>query len=182
MSDLDYSLIKRLQGELGQLRQDEIIGRCFHEVFGPEVAARFDEAADRAIATRRTVRYLGSTRLDTFLRDIEVTVAPHFAGDSVQLITSIRDIRDRMALEREREATDRRVRTLWLTPAGWAAMNRILEINHSVREEACAGLAPGPREALIQALGEIKANLTLNEEAAAAGDLAARLAATRAAE
>ena len=43
-------------------------------------------------------------------------------------------------------------------------------------------MAPGPRDAMIHALGEIKDNLTLNEEAAAAADLAARLAATRAAE
>jgi diguanylate cyclase (GGDEF)-like protein/PAS domain S-box-containing protein len=92
--------------------EDQVIGRCFHEVFAPEIAERFHEAADQAVATGRTVRYLGSTQLDTFLMDIEVTVAPHFAGDTVQLITSIRDIRDRMALEREREASNRRVRKL----------------------------------------------------------------------
>jgi PAS domain S-box-containing protein len=92
--------------------EDAVIGRCFHEVFAPEITERFHEAADRAVATGRTVRYLGSSDLGTYHQDIEVTVAPHFAGDTVQLITSVRDIRDRMALDRERDASHRRVQKL----------------------------------------------------------------------
>jgi len=112
----------------------------------------------------------------------QAAVATLLDIEPIALVRMLDRLHEEGWVERRPHSTDRRVRTLWLTPSGWAAMKRILEINHSVREEACAGLAPGPREALIQALGEIKANLTLNEEAAAAGDLAARLAATRAAE
>src|SRR5580658_7698226 len=42
-------------------------------------------------------------------------------------------------VERRAHLTDRRVRTLWLTPLAWPVVERILAINRAVREEACAG-------------------------------------------
>ena len=69
-------------------------------------------------------------------------------------------------VERRAHPTDRRVRTLWLQAAAGPVVDRILEINLAIREEAFAGLAPGTRDALIAALGSIKDNLMLREEAA----------------
>jgi diguanylate cyclase (GGDEF)-like protein/PAS domain S-box-containing protein len=91
---------------------EDIVGSLFHEVFPAEVAARFHIAANRAVAERATVRYVGTTRFETHQRDLEVTVSPIFAREVTQLLTSVRDVTDRMALEREREATARRVRKL----------------------------------------------------------------------
>ena len=61
-------------------------------------------------------------------------------------------------------ATDRRVRTLWLTPLAWEVVDRILAINAEVREEACAGLSPAAREALMAALDHMKSNLLSVDE------------------
>jgi hypothetical protein len=40
----------------------------------------------------------------------------------------------------------------------------VLAINAAVREEACAGLSPVAREALMQTLGHLKSNLGIAEE------------------
>ena len=67
-------------------------------------------------------------------------------------------------VERRAHATDRRVRTLWLTPLAWEVVDRILAINAEVREEACAGLSPAAREALMAALDHMKSNLLSVDE------------------
>src|SRR6476661_1125650 len=67
-------------------------------------------------------------------------------------------------VERRLHPTDRRVRTLWLTPLGWTVVDRILAINAQIREEACAGLNPAARETLLQTLDHLKSNLLLGEE------------------
>ena len=66
-------------------------------------------------------------------------------------------------VERRPHATDRRVRTLWLTPSGWDALDRILAINTAVREEACDGMNPAMRETLMGALGHMKGRLSADE-------------------
>jgi DNA-binding MarR family transcriptional regulator len=67
-------------------------------------------------------------------------------------------------IERRPHPSDRRVRTLWLTPDAAPVVQRILDINRTIREEAFAGAAPGAREALIAALAVVKENL-MREEA-----------------
>jgi MarR family transcriptional regulator, transcriptional regulator for hemolysin len=62
-------------------------------------------------------------------------------------------------VERRAHPTDRRVRTLWLTALAWPVVERVLEINLAVREEACAGLSPAARDTLVNALDRMKANL-----------------------
>jgi diguanylate cyclase (GGDEF)-like protein/PAS domain S-box-containing protein len=101
----------RAIGDIGY-SQVSVVGRLFDEVFPAEVSARFHDAADQAVRERRTIRYLGTTRFESHLRDLEVTVSPIFDGDDTQLLTSVRDVSDRMALERQREAADRKVRKL----------------------------------------------------------------------
>ena len=77
---------------------------------------------------------------------------------------------DRLAeeglVERRAHPTDRRIRTLWLTPLAWPVVDRILEINLVVREEACAGLTPAARDMLMGALDHMKHNLDAAEAAA----------------
>jgi MarR family transcriptional regulator for hemolysin len=69
-------------------------------------------------------------------------------------------------VERRAHPTDRRVRTLWLTPLAWPVVDRILAINLTVREEACAGLTPSARNLLMAALDQMKINLDSAEAAA----------------
>ena len=67
-------------------------------------------------------------------------------------------------VERHPHPTDRRVRTLWLTPVAWDVIERMLAINAVVREEACAGLNPEQRAAMVGALNHMKANLALGDD------------------
>jgi MarR family transcriptional regulator for hemolysin len=69
-------------------------------------------------------------------------------------------------VERRAHPTDRRVRTLWLTPLAWPVVDRVLAINLTVREEACAGLTPSARNLLMAALDQMKINLDSAEAAA----------------
>jgi MarR family transcriptional regulator for hemolysin len=69
-------------------------------------------------------------------------------------------------VERRAHPTDRRVRTLWLTPLAWPVVERILAISLAVREEACAGLTPAARDMLMGALDRMKTNLAAAEAAA----------------
>jgi MarR family transcriptional regulator, transcriptional regulator for hemolysin len=74
---------------------------------------------------------------------------------------------DRLAeeglIERRAHPTDRRFRTLWLMPLAWPVIDRIVEINRIVREEACAGLSASAQSALIDALNHMKNNLEATE-------------------
>src|SRR5207247_4196198 len=53
-------------------------------------------------------------------------------------------------VERRPHPTDRRVRTLWLTPPAWAVVDRVLALNAETRDVACAALPPAAREALVR--------------------------------
>jgi DNA-binding PadR family transcriptional regulator len=69
-------------------------------------------------------------------------------------------------VERRAHPTDRRVRTLWLTDGADRVVERILDINQAIREEAFADLEPGTRDAMISALASVKHNLIVQEETA----------------
>lgn len=97
--------------------------------------------------------------------------------EPIALVRMLDKLHEEGLVERRAHPTDRRVRTLWLLPGARPVVERILEINMSIREEAFAGLAVGAREAVIAALASVKDNLLLQEEAAnerpaAAADLA----------
>src|SRR5207237_8449368 len=66
-------------------------------------------------------------------------------------------------VQRRPHPTDRRVRTLWLTPAARRVVAQILAINKAIREEAFAGMAADARDTLIDILDGIKGNLVLRE-------------------
>jgi MarR family transcriptional regulator for hemolysin len=92
--------------------------------------------------------------------------------EPIALVRMLDKLNEEGLVERRSHPTDRRVRTLWLTPDAGQVVERILDINLAIREEAFAGLAPGTRDALITALGGIKDNLVLQEEADTAAELA----------
>ncbi|MBV8121832.1 MAG: MarR family transcriptional regulator [Alphaproteobacteria bacterium] len=85
--------------------------------------------------------------------------------EPIALVRMLDKLYEERLVERRAHPTDRRVRTLWLMPAARPVVERILEINLSIREEAFAGLPAGAREALIAALASVKDNLLLQEEA-----------------
>jgi len=95
--------------------------------------------------------------------------------EPIALVRMIDRLNEEGLVERRPHPTDRRVRTLWLTPLAWPVVNRILEINRAVREEACAGLSAEARRLLIETLGRMKNNLDAADtaEAELVGQLAA---------
>jgi DNA-binding MarR family transcriptional regulator len=90
--------------------------------------------------------------------------------EPIALVRMLDRLHEEGFVERRAHPTDRRVRTLWLTRLAWPVVQRILEINAVVREEACAGLTPAAREALMGALDHMRNNLAAAEAAEAAGD------------
>jgi DNA-binding MarR family transcriptional regulator len=98
----------------------------------------------------------------------QAAVAAMLEIEPIALVRMLDRLHEEGLVERHLHPTDRRVRTLWLTPAGWAALDRILAINQRVRDEACAGMNPGARAALVAALELVKDNLAGAEETAMA--------------
>jgi MarR family transcriptional regulator for hemolysin len=85
--------------------------------------------------------------------------------EPIALVRMLDRLHEEGLVERRAHPTDRRVRTLWLTPLAWPVVDRILEINLVIREEACAGLTPAVRDMLMNALDHMKNNLAAAEAA-----------------
>jgi MarR family transcriptional regulator, transcriptional regulator for hemolysin len=96
----------------------------------------------------------------------QAEVAAWLDLEPIALVRMLDKLSEEGLVERRAHPTDRRVRTLWLTPGAEPVVQRILDINQTIREEAFAGLEPGTRVAMIAALGSIKDNLILQEEKA----------------
>jgi MarR family transcriptional regulator for hemolysin len=94
--------------------------------------------------------------------------------EPIALVRMLDRLNEEGLVERRAHATDRRMRTLWLTPPAWQVVERILKINMVVREEATAGLSPAARSLLMDALDHMKSNLDTAE--AAAGEPVEQLA------
>ena len=100
----------------------------------------------------------------------QAAVATTLDIEPIALVRLLDRLHEEGLVERHPHPTDRRVRTLWLTPRAWGMVDRVLALNAETREVACAGLAPAAREMLMQALVHMKGNLTEAEatESAAA--------------
>jgi MarR family transcriptional regulator, transcriptional regulator for hemolysin len=96
----------------------------------------------------------------------QAEVATWLGIEPIALVRMLDKLHEEGLVERRAHATDRRVRTLWLTPAAHPVVERILAINEAIRQEAFEGLAPKTRDAVINALSQIKDNLVLQEEVA----------------
>jgi len=98
----------------------------------------------------------------------QAAVATMLDIEPIALVRMLDRLHEEGLVERRPHPTDRRVRTLWLTPLAWAVIDRILALNAEIREEACAGLPPAARDMLMRALGHMKGNLILAEAAESA--------------
>jgi DNA-binding MarR family transcriptional regulator len=85
--------------------------------------------------------------------------------EPIALVRMLDKLHEEGLVERRAHPTDRRVRTLWLTPAARTVVTQILAINKAIREEAFAGMPAHARDTVIDILDGIKGNLTLREEA-----------------
>jgi MarR family transcriptional regulator, transcriptional regulator for hemolysin len=94
----------------------------------------------------------------------QAEVATWLDIEPIALVRMLNKLHEEGLVERHAHPTDRRVRTLWLAPGAAPVVERILDINQAIREEAFAGAAPGTRDALIGALAGVKENL-MREEA-----------------
>lgn len=83
--------------------------------------------------------------------------------EPIALVRMLDRLHEEGLVERRAHPTDRRIRTLWLTPLAWPVVNRILEINMAVREEACAGLSPEALDLMMGTLDHMKNNLAAAE-------------------
>jgi MarR family transcriptional regulator for hemolysin len=144
---------------------DRTFGFLVHDV-SRLVKRRFERAARQTglPITRRQAAVLLYIARGEGVSQAEV--ATWLDIEPIALVRMIDKLSEEGLVERRAHPTDRRVRTLWLKPAARAVVERILEINLTIREESFAGLAAGTRDALIAALGSVKDNLMLQEEAA----------------
>ena len=95
----------------------------------------------------------------------QTEVATWLDLEPIALVRMLDKLHDEGLVERRAHPTDRRVRTLWLTPAAAPVVTQILSINKAIREESFAGLPTQARDTVIDILDAIKGNLALREEA-----------------
>jgi MarR family transcriptional regulator, transcriptional regulator for hemolysin len=94
----------------------------------------------------------------------QAEVAAWLGIEPIALVRMLDKLHEEGVVERRAHPTDRRVRTLWLTPAAGPVVERILAINETIRQEAFSGLPSQTRDTLIEVLGQIKSNLAIKEE------------------
>ena len=95
----------------------------------------------------------------------QTEVATWLDLEPIALVRMLDKLHDEGLVERRAHPTDRRVRTLWLTPAATPVVTQILSINKAIREESFAGMPTQARDTVIDILDAIKGNLALREEA-----------------
>jgi DNA-binding MarR family transcriptional regulator len=83
--------------------------------------------------------------------------------EPIALVRMLDKLHEEGLVERRAHPTDRRVRTLWLTPSARPVVAQILAVNKAIREEAFAGMAADARDTVIDILDGIKGNLALRE-------------------
>jgi len=139
------------------------IGGLLHDV-GRLMRRRFDRSTRRIglAITRQQARALLSVARNEGLS--QAAIATMLDIEPIALVRLLDRLHEEGLVERRLHPTDRRVRTLWLTPLGWTVVDRILAINAQIREETCAGLTPAAREGLLRALDHMKTNLLAGEE------------------
>ena len=145
------------------------IGAMVHDV-ARLIRRRFERRARQTglPITREQARALLNIARDEGLS--QAAVATMLDIEPIALVRILDRLHEEGLVERRPHPTDRRVRTLWLTPLGWGVVDQVLALNAETREAACAGLPPAARDMLMRALGHMKSNLTVVEstESAAA--------------
>jgi len=100
----------------------------------------------------------------------QAAVATMLDIEPIALVRILDRLHEEGLVERRPHPTDRRVRTLWLTPLARGVVDRVLALHAETREAACAGLPPAARDMLMRTLDHMKGNLAAAEttESAAA--------------
>src|SRR5918911_421053 len=139
------------------------LGALMHDV-ARLIRRRFDRRARQTglAITRQQARALLSVARNEGLS--QAAIATLLDIEPIALVRLLDRLHEESLVERRLHPTDRRVRTLWLTPLGWTVVDRILAINAQIREEACAGLNGAERDRLLQTLDHLKSNLLMGEE------------------
>src|SRR3954451_20493357 len=153
----------RAAGRLDATALQPNIGALMHDV-ARLMRRRFERRTRQTglSITRQQARALLSVARNEGLS--QAAVATLLDIEPIALVRLLDRLHEEGLVERRLHPTDRRVRTLWLTPLGWTVVDRILAINAQIREEACAGLNPAAREALLQTLDHLKSNLMMGGE------------------
>jgi MarR family transcriptional regulator for hemolysin len=153
----------RAAGRLDATALQPNIGALMHDV-ARLMRRRFERRTRQTglSITRQQARALLSVARNEGLS--QAAVATLLDIEPIALVRLLDRLHEEGLVERRLHPTDRRVRTLWLTPLGWTVVDRVLAINAQIREEACAGLNPAAREALLQTLDHLKSNLLMGEE------------------
>ncbi|HEY4470024.1 MAG TPA: MarR family transcriptional regulator [Stellaceae bacterium] len=153
----------RAAGRLDATALQPNIGALMHDV-ARLMRRRFERRARQSglSITRQQARALLSVARNEGLS--QAAVATLLDIEPIALVRLLDRLHEEGLVERRLHPTDRRVRTLWMTPLGWTVVDRILAINAQIREEACAGLSPAARDALLQTLDHLKSNLLMDEE------------------
>ena len=155
------TVIQQPQGEPGFGRN---FGFLVHDV-SRLIKRRFDRKARQTglpITRRQAAVVLYIDRNEGVSQS---EVATWLDLEPIALVRMLDKLHDEGLVERRAHPTDRRVRTLWLTPAARPVVAQIIAINMVIREETFAGMAPDARDTVIDILGGIKENLALREEA-----------------
>ena len=66
----------------------------------------------------------------------QAAVATMLDIEPIALVRVLDRLHEEGLVERRLHPTDRRVRTLWLTPLAWSVLDRVLALNSEIREEA----------------------------------------------
>src|SRR5438445_1170349 len=147
------------------------IGAMLHDV-ARLISRRFERRARQTglPITRQQARALLNIARNEGLS--QAAVATMLDIEPIALVRMLDRLHEEGLVERRLHATDRRVRTLWLTLLGWAMVDRVLAINAEIREEYCAGLGPAARDTLMRTRAHMKDNLLVADDgpAAAAGE------------
>ncbi len=96
----------------------------------------------------------------------QVGVATMLDMETISVVRLVDSLEEAGLIERRLLATDRRVRTLWLTPAGEEAAAKVRAITDIVRAEALAGFSDAEREQILDMLLAIRGNLQAAGETA----------------
>ena len=153
----------RAPGRLDPAALQPNVGALLHDV-ARLIRRRFERRARQIglAITRQQARALLSVARNEGLS--QAAIATLLDIEPIALVRLLDRLHEEGLVDRRLHPTDRRVRTLWLTPLGWTMVDRILAINAQIRDEASAGLSPAAREAMLRALDHMKANLLAVEE------------------
>ncbi len=90
----------------------------------------------------------------------QVTLAGRLDVEPIMVVRLLDSLQQQGLIERRSHETDRRVRTIWPTPAAYPVLEAIDLIRGAVRREAVRGLSETATEQFLDTLVTIRANLT----------------------